>query len=115
MKLDSGRIRQVFNNLIVNAQQAMHNTENAKLSISSRSGTGKNKNIVTIKVEDNGPGIQNELLDKLFEPYVTTKASGSGLGLAIVKKIVEEHGGNIKAYNQNKGAIVEIILPIFQK
>ena len=52
----------------------------------------------------------------MFESYETTKVTGSGLGLglAIVKKIVEEHGGSIKAYNKN-GAVIEIHLPIYQR
>ena len=113
MMLDSGRMRQVFNNLIVNALQALQDTENATLYISTRSGTGKEEKIVTIRVEDNGPGIQNELMDKLFEPYVTSKKKGSGLGLAIVKKIIDEHGGTIWAKNmKNSGTCFTIQLPV---
>lgn len=113
MMLDSGRMRQVLNNLIVNALQALQHTENAKLLISTQSGTGKNEKIVTITLEDNGPGIQNELMDKLFEPYVTSKEKGSGLGLAIVKKIIDEHGGAIWAKNmKSNGSCFTIQLPV---
>ena len=113
MMLDSGRMRQVFNNLIVNALQALENTENAELLISTECGTGKTEKIVTIRVEDNGPGIQQELMEQLFEPYVTSKEKGSGLGLAIVKKIIDEHGGTIWAKNmQNKGSCFTIQLPV---
>ena len=113
MMLDSGRMRQVLNNLIVNALQALQHTENAKLLIRTQSGTGKNEKIVTITLEDNGPGIQNELMDKLFEPYVTSKEKGSGLGLAIVKKIIDEHGGAIWAKNmKNNGSCFNIQLPV---
>lgn len=113
MKLDSGRMRQVFNNLIVNALQALQHTENARLSVSSEAGSGKNDKIVTIRVEDNGPGIQNELLDQLFDPYVTSKVKGTGLGLAIVKKIIDEHGGTIWAKNmKNNGSCFTIQLPV---
>lgn len=113
MMLDSGRMRQVFNNLIVNAVQALENTENAKLLVSTQSGTGKNEKIVTIRVEDNGQGIQKELMEQLFEPYVTSKEKGSGLGLAIVKKIIDEHGGAIWAKNmKNSGSCFTIQLPV---
>lgn len=113
MMLDSGRMRQVFNNLIVNALQALDNTENAKLLVSTQTGTGKNEKIVTIHVEDNGQGIQKELMEKLFEPYVTSKEKGSGLGLAIVKKIIDEHGGAIWAKNMKKGgSCFTIQLPV---
>lgn len=113
MMLDSGRMRQVFNNLIVNALQALENTENAKLLVSTQSGTGKNEKIVTIRVEDNGHGIQKELMEQLFNPYVTSKEKGSGLGLAIVKKIIDEHGGAIWAKNmKNGGSCFTIQLPV---
>ena len=62
----------------------------------------------------NGQGFNEKILEHVFEPYETTKVTGPGLGLAIVKKIVEEHGGSIKAYNQN-GAVIEIHLPIYQR
>ena len=113
MMIDSGRMRQVLNNLIVNALQALQDTDNPKLLISSQSGTGKNEKIVTITLEDNGPGIQNELMGQLFEPYVTSKDKGSGLGLAIVKKIIDEHGGAIWAKNmKNNGSCFTIQLPV---
>ncbi|NHZ69931.1 MAG: two-component sensor histidine kinase, partial [Thermotogales bacterium] len=54
---------------------------------------------ITLSFEDNGSGFSDEVLDHLFEPYITTKTRGTGLGLAIVKKIVEEHNGQIRAQN----------------
>jgi C4-dicarboxylate-specific signal transduction histidine kinase len=54
-------------------------------------------------VDDNGPGIDPDVMGSLFEPYITTKTKGTGLGLAIVKKIVEEHGGMIRAENRTEG------------
>ncbi len=68
---------------------------------------------LVIALQDNGPGIPEELLPKLFEPYITSKRKGTGLGLAIVKKIVEEHNGQLSARNANpKGAIITITLPL---
>ena len=62
---------------------------------------------------DCGPGIPEDLLGRLFEPYVTTKPKGTGLGLAIVKKIVEEHGGMLWAENRSDGgACIVIRLPV---
>jgi len=54
-----------------------------------------NADFIEITLYDDGPGIKEEQMEKIFEPYVTTKAKGTGLGLAIVKKIIEEHGGAI--------------------
>ena len=83
------------------------------LDISTQTGTGKEEKIVTIRLQDNGPGIQEDLLDHLFEPYVTTKEKGSGLGLAIVKKIIDEHGGTIWVKNmKNSGSCFTIQLPV---
>ncbi len=113
MMLDTGRMRQVFNNLLINATHALQNTDNAQLLVSTKSGTSKKAEIVTILFQDNGPGIQKDLLDNLFEPYVTSKEKGSGLGLAIVKKIIDEHGGTIWVKNlKNNGSCFTIQLPV---
>ena len=67
----------------------------------------------TLTIADNGPGFPVELLPRIFEPYVTTKARGTGLGLPIVKKIVEEHQGTIEISNAPEGgARIEIRLPL---
>ena len=63
------------------------------------------------RVDDDGRGIDETLIDRLFEPYVTTKTKGTGLGLAIVKKIIEEHGGIIWADNAKGGARVARACP----
>ena len=66
-----------------------------------------------MQVEDNGPGIPEQLLAQVFEPYVSSKSKGSGLGLAIVKKIVEEHGGLVRVYNKTTGgACIDIQFPV---
>jgi nitrogen fixation/metabolism regulation signal transduction histidine kinase len=67
---------------------------------------------VALRVADNGIGFPADIMARVFEPYVTTKAKGTGLGLAIVHKIVEEHGGSIRVENrQPAGALVTIVLP----
>ena len=65
---------------------------------------------MAIRVDDNGVGLPSELLHKLTEPYVTTRAKGTGLGLAIVRKIMEDHGGELRMRNRDEGgASVELV------
>lgn len=103
---DEHNLRQVFFNLLVNAAQATSYQgiiEIEVLRISSEQ--------VSIFVRDNGPGVKEELIDTIFEPFVTSRSSGTGLGLAIVKKIICQHGGDITVRNDN-GAVFELKLPL---
>jgi PAS domain S-box-containing protein len=113
MYIDKVRFSQLLTNLIKNSSESMSEKD---LEICIETSISKNiDNNLIIKFSDNGHGFKEQILEHLFEPYETTKITGSGLGLAIVKKIVEEHGGNIKAYNHSHGAMIEINLPIYQK
>ena len=110
---DSDALRQVFNNLILNATQAMSKQDLAELTIQSKKMHDQTGNYIQINIIDNGPGIKQELRDTLFEPYVSSKQKGSGLGLAIVKRITENLGGIIWAQeNQPKGTQFIIKFPI---
>ena len=91
-QFDKFQISQVFNNVIKNAIEAVKNIPNPWIKISLHE---KNRFII-FNVTDNGIGIDEKKISKLFEPYYTTKDKGTGLGLSIVKKIVEDHGGKIK-------------------
>lgn len=117
VEADAGRLRQLLHNLIKNAQEAVA-ADNAAASIRVAThvvGSEDEQPYVELSVSDSGPGFSAEMLDKLFEPYVTTKPKGTGLGLAIVKKIVEEHGGIIQADNLPEGgAMVRIRLRLAQ-
>ncbi len=114
---DPTRIRQVLHNIIKNAFETNGGDEDRKLLISTRVGTTTNHSFVELIFEDNGPGFPAGMLDRLFEPYVTTKKKGTGLGLAIVKKIVEEHGGMVCAENSTGitgygGGRLSLLFPI---
>jgi len=106
-------VRQILNNLLVNALEALESRDKPRIEISTRRERGGDTDFVAVTVCDNGPGFQRELLSRVFDPYVTSKAKGTGLGLAIVKKIVEEHGGRIDADNRPEGgARVHVVLPV---
>ena len=108
---DPAGIRQVLNNLIINASDALGD-KGGELKLRTRIDPVKD-NLLVLELQDNGPGFPAELLDRIFEPYVTTKTSGSGLGLPISRRIIEENGGTMRATNLPKGGAVVIIqLPV---
>jgi len=109
IEADRGRLRQVLHNIIKNALEAK-STENA-ITITSRYLTESCFECVELRFSDKGPGIPEALLEKIFEPYVTTKTKGTGLGLAIVKKIIDEHHGAVWI-EQDQGTHVVIRLPV---
>jgi len=113
IEADAGRLRQVMHNLIRNASEAMEGQADAGIEITTRRREVGDRQYVEIVVGDNGPGFAADIIDKAFLPYVTSKARGTGLGLAIVRKLVEEHGGQIRAVNRaRRGAEVSILLPV---
>lgn len=110
VRADAGRIRQVLHNLIRNAQQAMSEQgcpsgDTPEVTLSTELHQEGGLVLVELTVTDNGPGFPEDMIDRLFEPYATTRPKGSGLGLAIVKKIVEEHSGVVLASNVQDGPV----------
>ncbi len=105
MEVDPVRFRQVVHNLVKNAQEATQSVEKPVIQISTAIYQPREQEMLflEIRVEDNGSGFEVQDTEQLFEPYVTRKERGTGLGLAIVKKIVEEHGGSIRAENRTQG------------
>lgn len=114
VRADPVRLRQVVHNLVKNAQEATRAQEHPRIVVISRAlgQQGDDSIFIELRIEDNGDGFPEESAGQIFEPYVTTKEKGTGLGLAIVKKIVEEHGGSIRAENLPQGgACISIRLP----
>jgi two-component system sensor histidine kinase HydH len=105
--IDPDRIKQVFLNLYLNAIGAMEG--GGILSVALLSMTDRR---IRIEVRDTGVGIDPKDLDRIFDPYFTTKSSGTGLGLAIVQKIIEAHRGEIQVASiPGLGTTVSVILP----
>ncbi len=105
---DPAQLRQVIHNLLQNAQDALAGSPQPRVVIASGIADGA----VQLTVTDNGCGVPENLIQRVFEPYVTTKPRGTGLGLAIVKKIIEEHGGTVGIGNvAPRGARVTVRLP----
>jgi len=118
-EVDGAKMRQVLVNLIQNAAEAMPETGGCvTVRATSLAGEGASATAATgigslvIAVEDDGPGISAENLDRLFEPFFTTKFTGTGLGLPIVKSIVEQHGGHVEVSSEaGRGTTFLLFLP----
>ncbi len=105
---DPALLGQVLINLVKNAQEALEGVASPLIKVS----TVRHGSQVSLCVHDNGHGFPEELWDRLFEPYVTSKPKGTGLGLPVVKKIVEEHHGSIAVDNpETGGARICVSLP----
>ncbi|MBI2193612.1 MAG: hypothetical protein HYU36_16680 [Planctomycetes bacterium] len=113
---DPALLQEALVNVILNALEAMPN--GGRLSITTRLSLAgppplSDTQGVEVFLADTGPGFPPESLDRVFEPFYTTKAKGTGMGLAIVKRILEQHGGRVRVLNrEGGGAIVSLFLPL---
>lgn len=106
---DPNQIKQVFYNLISNACEVM--LEGGKIEV-RLSESNETPRMIRIDIVDQGLGIPEEKLPKIFTPFYTTKKRGTGLGLAIVHRIIQEHGGSISVKSEvNKGTVFSVYLP----
>ena len=112
ISVDRDKINQVLLNLYLNGLQAMERStsrKELKVSVHRPEGDG----MLVIEVRDTGRGIPPEDLDKVIDPYFTTKPEGTGLGLALAYKIIDEHKGTIRfVSNEGKGTTVSVTLPL---
>jgi two-component system sensor histidine kinase HydH len=107
MDIDRDRLCSVLVNLFINALDAMPQGGRLEVDLSDAPRMGP-----LLTVADTGKGISPTVLERLFTPFSSTKATGSGLGLSICKRVVEEHGGRISAVNRPQGgACFTISLP----
>ena len=113
-KIDEGQISQVISNLVINAKEAM--PEGGILKIKAENIIVKKNNYIKITIKDYGIGIAKKYLNKIFDPYFTTKQQGSGLGLSTTYSIIKNHDGYITVDSiQNEGTTFHIYLPASQK
>lgn len=108
INVDTLKLKRIFSNLISNSTRYLSSEGKITISIT------KDENNYIFKISDNGKGVDENILDKLFSPFFTTDKSRkiSGLGLSICKEFVELHGGSIKANNIKKGFEIEFTIPI---
>ena len=103
---DKGRMKIVLRNILTNAIEAIRGKGEIEITAT------KGKAAIMLEIRDSGTGMEKEMLNRIFDPDFSTKDVGTGLGLPIAKKIIEDHGGTIKASSQeNKGTKISIKLP----
>lgn len=112
INIDRDAIRKVLRHLFVNSIQAM--PKGGVISLITNDYSGDGQTFLEMKIIDSGSGISSDIIDKIWEPFFTTKTRGIGLGLTIVRKIVEAHGGTIEARSQGAGNGTEITIRLPQ-
>lgn len=108
---DAEQLQRAIENLLKNAAEALEATENPEIIVA----TNLSGKTAVVSIKDNGTGFPVDLINRVTEPYVTTRVKGMGLGLAIVQKIVDDHKGSLELQNQIQGgAHVNILLPVIE-
>src|SRR6185295_3979145 len=111
--VDKIQIQQVLINLIRNSVEAMQGVERRELTVATAPADA---GFAQVSVLDTGPGLSEDVANRLFTPFVTTKAKGMGIGLTISQSIIEAHGGRIWAEpNAGSGAAFHFLLPILNQ
>jgi two-component system nitrogen regulation sensor histidine kinase GlnL len=118
---DLDQLIQVFLNLLKNAAEAVARTPNGRIRLATRYRTGARlradrapaaQALLEVIVSDNGPGIPSAIMERLFEPFATSKPNGAGLGLAVAGRIVEAHGGRIDVESAPGATAFRVCLPL---
>ena len=113
---DRVQLQQVLVNLILNAVDAMSSLDEGARELSIRIEQGQADGLVLVQVRDSGPGIDSRNLERVFEPFYTTKTSGVGMGLSICRSIINGHGGRLwVGANEPRGAVFQFTLPPAQE
>jgi two-component system nitrogen regulation sensor histidine kinase GlnL len=121
IQADHHQLCQLFSNLLINGLEALNGS--GTISLSAAQGVEYQEAVappgrqdpaatVVVEISDDGPGIPAEILERVFNPFFTTKPQGSGLGLAIVRKIVDAHNGHIDLVTGAQGTAFRVTLPL---
>jgi signal transduction histidine kinase len=112
---DQHQLTQLFTNLLINAYEAMNGTGRVRFgarTVHVEDGMD-GREAVLVELADDGPGMPQDVADRVFNPFFTTKPQGSGLGLAIVRKIVDAHDGSIDLETApGRGTVIRVTLPV---
>ena len=104
---DANKLRQLFSNLIVNALQSVEQqlAGGRRVAVYAKLFLGRQGTAIQVEICDNGAGVDAGELERLFEPFYTTRARGTGLGLAIVRQIARQHGGEVVLLPRSGGGV----------
>jgi signal transduction histidine kinase len=115
VQAEATQLQQVILNLVKNAIDAMEAVPHGERRLRLVTGFDR-KSVVSLYIQDSGPGITAEDQDRIFDPFFTTKPTGMGMGLSICRNIIETHGGKLRlARTSHHGSSFEIALPIVQQ
>ena len=115
MQAEPTQLQQVILNLVKNAADAMKGVPRGESRLRLVTGFDR-KSVVSLYIQDSGPGITVENQDRIFDPFFTTKPTGMGLGLSICRNIIETYGGDLRlARTSHRGSSFEITLPLVQQ
>lgn len=116
------KLVQAFLNLVKNATEAIGDKENGRIVMSTSFRPGVRMTVpgsgmrialpLMIEIQDNGPGVPENIIEHMFDPFVTSKANGTGLGLALVAKLIADHGGTIECDSEPERTIFRVLLPM---
>jgi signal transduction histidine kinase len=110
---DPEKLRQAFLNIILNGLQATESGGNVTITVFHEEANDNGTGWLDLSFSDTGHGIDSDTLERIFEPFYTSKEGGTGLGLAITRKIVESHGGHIEVKSRSgEGTDFRIRLPL---
>ena len=113
VEADPNQLKQVFLNLILNALQALGNEGSIRLEARIEGDETQAQRSARVQIIDDGPGIPEEVLRNVLDPFFTTKSEGTGLGLSICHNIIEQHSGRLDIKSElGEGTIVSIVLPL---
>ena len=114
IKGDGEKLRQAFLNILLNALQAT--PAGGKVTVAAECCEAGGLDTISVRFEDTGSGVAEDVKQLMFEPFYTTKETGTGLGLAVTRKIIEAHGGSIAIRSQvGQGTSVKVLLPVMRK
>lgn len=112
VEVDAGQMQQAISNIILNAKQALSDAGLINISIGNFDDPDTGNRLVSVTIRDSGPGMEAEMLPKIFDPYFTTKPTGIGLGLATTHSIIVKHGGSISVESSpGEGTSFTLLLP----